>query len=149
MSRTQPGKREDAAAKRREYLRAKVGMVAIIGFGAALILAIAFVTLAVISNVFSRMHLMDISIMVMCAVFLAIAGVLTYAGVDAVRIAHKQSAALPFVPPVDEQIAALPAVEILVRGSEPPAAQPEELLRAAQRGVETDPTELLRAEQSP
>ena len=57
---------------------------------------------------------------------------------------------LVYVPPAAEQIAALPAAEILVRGSHQPAATPSELLRAARQGAETtDAGELLRAESGP
>ena len=58
----------------------------------------------------------------------------------------KKAASLPYVPPVREQIATLPADEILLRGSEEPAAAPGELLRAAQGRTETGSEELLRAE---
>jgi hypothetical protein len=52
-----------------------------------------------------------------------------------------------YVPPVHEQLAALPADEILLRGSEQPAARSGELLRAAHAGAETEAGELLRADQ--
>lgn len=49
------------------------------------------------------------------------------------------------LPPVAEQIAALPAETVLVRGSEQPPAQSSELLRAAQGWAETGAVELLRS----
>jgi hypothetical protein len=53
---------------------------------------------------------------------------------------------LPYVPPVAEQLAALPANEILLRRSERPIVQRDEFLRAAQAGSTTVTKELLRAE---
>ena len=53
---------------------------------------------------------------------------------------------LPHVPPVREPIAELPSDEILLRGSDEPAALPGELLRAA-HAREAEPAEdLLRAD---
>jgi len=57
-----------------------------------------------------------------------------------------EAKALPFVPPVAKQIAALPANEILVRGSDGPISAPEELLRAAHTGIGEQANELLRAD---
>ena len=58
----------------------------------------------------------------------------------------KRASALPYVPPVRARLDTLAAEEILVRGSEEPAAMPCELLRAAHEGTETDSANLLRAE---
>jgi hypothetical protein len=52
----------------------------------------------------------------------------------------------PRVPPVAEQIAALPAEEVLVRGADVPA--PVELLRAAHEHTAVPAEELLRAAQT-
>jgi hypothetical protein len=57
----------------------------------------------------------------------------------------KEVRALPYVPPVQEHLAALPAEEVLLRGAEQPAAAPEQLLRAAHKGDRTETAELLRA----
>ena len=54
---------------------------------------------------------------------------------------------IEYVPPVAEQLAALPAADVLLRGSDQPAAAPDELLRPAHEGMETDAEELLRAGQ--
>jgi hypothetical protein len=72
-----------------------------------------------------------------------IVGITGFAGA---RSRVRKAKALPYVPPVHKQIAALPAEEILVRGSDQPAALPEELLRAAHEGVVESAAELLRAE---
>jgi hypothetical protein len=61
----------------------------------------------------------------------------SYASVKEVRL-------LPYVPPVAEQIDALPVDQVLVRGSEQPAASPAELVRASLPTEQTAPEELLR-----
>ena len=62
------------------------------------------------------------------------------------RLSFKKTKALPYVPPVAEQLAALRAEEVLVRSSDEPAASADELLRAAREAAATDTDELLRAE---
>jgi hypothetical protein len=51
---------------------------------------------------------------------------------------------LPYVPVVREQIACLPAKEILVRGASEPTAVPSELLRAVSATKRAGPDQLLR-----
>lgn len=51
---------------------------------------------------------------------------------------------IPYVPPIHDQIAALPAEEVLLRGSQASPAPQEELLRPAGK-VETRAEELLRS----
>ena len=58
---------------------------------------------------------------------------------------YQKAQSLPYVPSVAEQLAALPAVEILVRGSIEPVADPSELLKAAYVGAANPAEELLRA----
>jgi hypothetical protein len=53
---------------------------------------------------------------------------------------------VPYVPTVAEQIAALPAEEVLLRSSDQPIPLPEELLRPAHAGAGDMAEELLRAE---
>ena len=55
---------------------------------------------------------------------------------------------IPYVPPVAEQIAALPAGQLLLRGSDQPAAASGELVRASSYTKENRASELLRAEPS-
>lgn len=71
-----------------------------------------------------------------------ILGVVAFVGC---RKAKFRGDRVAYVPPVREQIAVLPADEVLLRGSDHPAAAPEELLRAAQQVTETASEELLRA----
>ena len=61
----------------------------------------------------------------------------------------KRAKSLPYVPPVAEQLANLPADEVLLRGSDQPSAAPDELLRAAHEGTDTPADQLLRADQAP
>lgn len=58
--------------------------------------------------------------------------------------ADRKLSSVPYVPPVSEQLAALPAEEILLRGSQASPASPQELLRPAGK-QETPAEELLRA----
>ncbi len=53
---------------------------------------------------------------------------------------------LEYVPPIREQIAALPAEEVLVRGSDQPATRNAELLRSTYYGAAAAEEELLRAD---
>jgi len=66
---------------------------------------------------------------------LAVIGGISGVGGIVWRVSLNLARAVPHVPPVREQIASLPANEILVRSSAEPAALPEELLRAAQSGA--------------
>ena len=78
---------------------------------------------------------------VVCGFFTAIMGWLTFqcfSSALAVPIP-------PYVPPVREQIATLPPDEVLLRGSDQPAATPDELLRATQVTQQTTAEELLRS----
>ena len=60
----------------------------------------------------------------------------------------RKAKSIPYVPSVADPLAALPADEILLRGSNQPSVRPDELLRPAQVGTETAPEELLRAQQT-
>ena len=82
------------------------------------------------------------------ATVLFVAGVPTALGLLGTRLICKKMSSIPripYVPPVEEQIAALPAA-VLLRGSDEPTATPGELLRAAREATATDTDELLRAE---
>lgn len=58
---------------------------------------------------------------------------------------NRKFEALPCVPPVREQLAVLPADEVLLRGSEMSAAAAAELLRAAHNADNSSDDGLLRA----
>jgi hypothetical protein len=56
---------------------------------------------------------------------------------------------IPYVSPVADQLAEIPAQQVLLRGSGQPAAAPDELLRAASAGAENLKEEALRADCAP
>jgi hypothetical protein len=62
--------------------------------------------------------------------------------------ARRRAKALRYVPPVRDQIAALRAHEVLVRGAGPPAASPGELLREAEDAGHATGAELLRPDEA-
>ena len=134
---------EDAARKRREYLRKKaVGSVLVV-------LAVLFCApLAVLTfvGVFGFLNVRLRSEIILQAILLLVSSsLLIWVSRAAGRI-NTNINSLDYVPPVHEQIAALPAEEVLLRGSDQPTAAPDELLRAARTGTATDAEELLRAE---
>jgi len=57
----------------------------------------------------------------------------------------QKSRFIPYVPPVRDQIAALPAGEVLLRGSDSPPSPQDELLRAAHISSEIGSDQLLRS----
>lgn len=65
-------------------------------------------------------------------------------GADVYVSCGTEAKALPYVPPVSEQIAALSADEVLLRASHTPSAASDDLLKPAQQGAETACEELLR-----
>lgn len=150
MNQTHRDQVKDPATKRREYLLgtttahlfATVGAIAAVGFG--ILTVIAVIPLAYVfylgSGVNTPFAVMNIAVVMLL-------GVLTALSVRLFKISDKKLDALNYVPPVREQVANLPADEVLLRGSNQPTATPEELLRSAQAGIETDAQELLRAEQ--
>ena len=138
-SQTHKKPQEDAAKKRREYLWQKWRMYCWALFG-LLALVRVFVSLLDIAEVRSKKPSMDAAVTIALS-----AAVLTTLGAAVYRKAHDEAKVIPFVPPVAEQIANLPADEVLLRGSDQPASVPGELLRAAQEGTEIGPDELLRA----
>ena len=86
---------------------------------------------------------------VTCIFFLVAAlliGSIGYLGFQLIRTANKMTDDNLYVPTVRDQIAYLPAGEVLLRGSDQPAATSSELLRAAHEGTRTDAEELLRAD---
>lgn len=143
---------KDAGKRRREYVRklaialSVIALVCVIG---------AFAVPAAMAATILAMMLMPKSlsdgVRIPLAV-LATIGIPTFVLLRVILLYRSQvdkARGIAYVPPVAEQIAALPAESILVRGSEQPAAQPEELLRAAQSGAETEAGELLRAGSKP
>ena len=137
----------DVAKKRREYLRTaavKIALALALGFVA--IFPMSWAKPILISAYHNRSmingHCSDWVMVFEVGIYLVVASVgCIIASGNLVRTTVK----MPYVPPVAEQLAAVHAEEILVRGSEQPAATSEELLRAAMAGANV-PEELLRPE---
>ena len=141
--------KEDAAKKRREYLRLKTETKSL-GFFGTTVAAASVLTTATLIYIGFRIlrytgELAAFWSCLLCLLLTLSAGVL---GIWLWRLASLRADTLVYVPPVREQLAALPADEVLLRGSDLPAARPDELLRAAQAGMETAPQVLLRAQQT-
>jgi hypothetical protein len=147
----------DRIKLRREYLRKKAGAyVAGTASGILIIPSLILTVLCVIGalavvvlNVMplSRFGIPELAALCVFIGSATVFGAFTWEAWDKLKAAQK-AARLTYVPPVTPD--ALPADEILVRSSEePPVAQSEVLLRAAQRGQETPKEELLRVSQEP
>jgi hypothetical protein len=140
---THKGLVRNAAKKRREYLLAKARCKTIGAVSGLVTLGIIALAVIIFGLAFSCTDV--------CGALMLAGNVAVLAAIPGAmwRKSAKFSASLVYVPPVREQIAAFPAEEVLLRGSEQPTATPEELLRAAQVGSETASEELLRAEHTP
>ena len=157
MNQTLKGTKEDAAKKRRVY---------VVGYGSLRVLGLMGTISAILSGLITlvliyaaiasdehpiftgyRLHL---DALMRCAPFILIPAAITLFCRWYSHKYYKLAASLRPVPPVREQIAiaALPADEVLLRGSDQPTAEPGELLRAAHEGMETPADQLLRAEQT-
>jgi len=139
---------EDVVKKRREYLWLKTETHGLSFFGSAIAAVSVLASAAMIYLGLRLLLNAGVSAdLLFCLFFLSMTLSLGVLGVWLWRPSSKRANALAYVPPVAEQIAAMPAEEILVRGSEEPSAAPGELLRAARTGAETEAGELVRASQ--
>ena len=143
---TQSGPKADAAKMRRAYLWVSTETRGL-GFFGSVIAVLSVLTSATLIYIFARLLLNagDLADISTCVLFLLLSVSLGPLGVKLWQLTSKRAKTMPYVPPVADQIAALPAEDILVRGSGQPAAASGELLRAAQVGGTSDATELLRA----
>ena len=145
---------EDRARRRRQYLLEKTtaSTLAVVGCCIAFVFALVAVFFAVpfLFLLFLSINMGGVDLM-FAAVYvfglLALAGIAVLGG-RLYSSSEQKARFMPYVPPVDEQIAALPAESILLRGSAVPTASPEELLRAARPGTVGASEELLRAGES-
>ena len=149
---------EDAIKKRRDYLRTFVGVYAKCAL--AVVACICFIVGCFYGcNYFidRQLDIQDKSIIWLAirslvefvgATIFAVGLLAAWVGIAILGSVKQDAEAIPYVPPVHEQIAALPAEDILLRGSDHLEALPGELLRAAQAGTETASEELLRAQQT-
>ena len=139
--------RHDAEKRRRQYLLAKAEAGAMTFVGCLVAVACVGVLSAVIFEL-----AVTVAFMRGAASSLVVPGILSLAsiGTGAViagefwRSSVRRSRAIPYVPPVAAQIAALPADEVLVRASGQPPALPAEMLRPVRGESETTADELLR-----
>jgi hypothetical protein len=158
MNQTHKRPREDAAKKRREYLwnttkNNAIAMTSIlaavclgflsVAFFIGLLLSIGMLSFGMLHDAeYRTVGLIGVAF---CGFGAFITGWISYY----CAMTAKSTPCPPYVPPVAEQIAALPADEVLLRGSDQPEATPGELLRAAREGTETGPEELLRESAMP
>ena len=156
MNQTRVDRVRDAATKRRAYLRKKAAVLVLqtctvlVCVGSPIIAVFVICWLAqlglrplhdlLVTGVSLDVPRLPIVVLVILA--------LLYTATRARKQISEKSRLLSYVPPVRKQIAALPAEEVLLRGSDQPGATPEELLRAAQFGGVLPVEELVRAEQS-
>ena len=140
MNQTNTERGKDAAGNRREYVWKMTKAIAVGVVGSAIV--ITFVILA-IGIATGSQHISDVNALRM--VGFIVAGLI---GGWLCVVSENRRLAIPHVPPVREQIAALSADQILVRSSDEPSATPEELLRAAHTGLVEQAEELLRAEEA-
>ncbi len=135
----------DRAKMRRVFLAKKtfaeanagVTLVFTLGFGILAMLCALYLVINVITRGLPGLDTLPIVGLFLCGVPALYGRRLWLASEEVIK-------SLPHVPPVSEQIAALPADEVLLRGSNAPAAAPEELLRPAGK-QETPAEDLLRA----
>lgn len=138
---------EDGAEKRRKYLQTIVeaktlgciGWIFMVGFGLPTLLLAAG---SVVSGILGH----DITPTIVGLVLALFLGGMAYLGFHCIGNANKMADDNLYVPPIREQIANLPSNQILLRGSEQPAALPGELMRAVHAGDSNSEEELLRAE---
>lgn len=132
---------KEARKKRREYLLRKAGASAL------LIVAGAILYFGMGLNLHLYiLHTAEWAAPITCWIAVAALAGLILSSLWLGRVALITIKELPYVPPLRAQVVDLHAPEILVRGSDQPAATPEELLRAAQAGTGEAAEELLRAE---
>lgn len=153
---TQKEPARDLAKKRQEYVRKKVVTLSALWTARAMVLSailcgiLMSLSLVVYLNYiphhlwnenapdFQRNLLIEMVLVISCP---GIAALCFFVGKDQ----SKKEKEIEYVPPVREQIAALRAHEILLRGADEPDTTPDELLRAAQAGMAEPAEELLRA----
>lgn len=126
---------EDLAAKRRAYLKTQ-------GEAYIVVAVMAVLCLSALSDIVQRAPHLPIPILSVAVMLASVGGMIHIA-----MRQLKQAKEVPYVPPVREQAAALPAEEVLVRGSERPAPATDELVRAAAAADPVAAEELLRAGQ--
>jgi hypothetical protein len=140
MNQTTAEPAADPAKKRREYLSKKITATALLGVTAIVCAyACVYVLIGIIPAI---LHIGIIPLVFWLVI--AIAAAVAAGSALLFRSTGRTIRSLPYVPRVDQQIAALPGKEVLLRGSDQPAAAPKELVRPSYK-TETPAEELLRA----
>ena len=146
---------KDKAQKRREYLLAQAGTgtVGCVGVGLTVIFGL-LTAISLVSVIGTAAWCFQpgpdgafpaIAAFVVCLLMLVFFASITFFCIWMVSVAADDSRSRAYVPPVREQIAALPAEEVLLRGADQPVAATEDLVRPVQAVMETDADELLRS----
>lgn len=147
---------EDAGRKRRTYIWKKTAANTLAALGGRA--ACCFTLLAVFIGIpllfsfvalFVSVGTMDMFTAVLFLVGLLISAGLALLGSRMYECFDRKARFLRYVAPVREQIAVLPADEILLRGSDHRIALPNELLRAAHKGTAVPCDDLLRPNLAP
>jgi len=145
MDQTDGKLREDVRKKRREYLGKKAGAEVLGAVTAVFALALGALALVLMFAVLMNIGNSGASLFFFAFLTVFIGAVAVYTG----RISSssfEEARTLEYVPSAAEQLAALPAEDILVRGSDRPDAPAEELVRAASPAGVNAANELLRSE---
>lgn len=140
---------EDLAKKRRKYLAKTTAVKTTLAVGVVITILFGYLfALVLLGSAMACVQALTMGSATqywwILLVALALSGAPMSFGMWLWRSSSKQMRSLAHVPPVAEQIATLPDEEILVRGSDEPAATADELLRAAQAGTVQPAKELLR-----
>jgi len=162
MNQAHTGLRQDAAKRRQAYLRVTYASRVALALGSALGLLCVMLLYVLASTYYSSdpgmmrlvssmrwLHWSWGAFIDLASGPAPVVSGLCIAGLSGIFLSYSSARrlkALPYVPPVAEQIALLPAADILVRGSDQPSAAPDELLRAAREGAAPSNEELLRAD---
>ena len=139
----------DATKRRRKYLRKKWIGISVAIFSMGIYACTAFYSLIAVSDLVLSTPQHEWPDGARTAKTLLIIIPLSVLALLAYRFSHsamKKVKVLPYVAPIREQIGTLPAEEILLRGTVPPPATTNELLRAARPVTDVCAGELLRAE---
>jgi hypothetical protein len=118
-----------------------------VGFGLPTVLLFAGGVIGSIVAHAAAPFLWKVEVVVFCLVPTLACGTIVFLGVQCIRNANKMADDNMYVPPAREQIADLPADEVLLRGSDQSAASPDELLRSAYWRSPGSSDMLLRADQ--
>jgi len=131
------------AKLRREYLATKAKAQAQVTFGMIITVSWGLLTTLCVTLTIQTV-IMEHPFFLIFAIPSIVLGAITYWAAKSTMAASEELNSLTPVPPVKEQIAALPEVRVLVRGAELPKSEATLLVRAAEPNECTSANELLR-----